>query len=42
MITDIGSVYLYDFDGTPTAQISATDEIQDSRVIEAKVMIKFK
>ena len=37
VITDIGSVYVYDFDGSPISQISAQSEIQDSRVLEAKV-----
>ena len=37
VITDIGSIYMYDFDGTPLSQSSATSDIQDSRVIEAKV-----
>ena len=37
VVTDIGSIYMYDFDGTPLSQSSATSEIQDSRVIEAKV-----
>ena len=37
VVTDIGSIYLYDVDGTPISQLSANSEIQDSRVIEAKV-----
>jgi hypothetical protein len=39
VVTDIGSIYMYDFDGTPLSQSSATSDIQDSRVIEAKVCI---
>ena len=42
VITDIGSVYIYDFDGTPLVQTSAPSEIQDSRVIEAKVKFGIK
>ena len=39
VVTDIGSVYMYDFDGTPLSQASAPAEIQDSRVLEAKVNV---
>ena len=41
VVTDIGSIYMYDFDGTPLSQSSATSAVQDSRVIEAKVSIHF-
>eukprot|EP00116_Pleurobrachia_bachei_P007935 sb/3468197/ len=37
VVTDIGSIYVYDINGVSLSLVSANAEIQDSRVIEARV-----